>query len=119
MTDLKIIMRLLEEQPEPRITDRSEIVMPRIALSGPLGSAVVLRAMQGARSYSQPLVTHDGRDTRADLFQELMDALFYSAKLLMELELSGGTEQDILIAKSIYQSVFNCAKNVIAMEKDK
>lgn len=118
MTDLEIIMRLLEEQPEPRIADRSEIVMSHMPVNGPLGPAVILRAMQGARSYSQPLVTHDGRDTRADLFQELVDALFYSAKLAMEAS-SAGSEQELQEARSVFNSVFNCAKNVIAMEKDK
>lgn len=45
----------------------------------------------GTQRYGGPLLAHDGRNSMVDAYQELLDALVYTRKALMELPEDGGT----------------------------
>lgn len=49
-------------------------------------AALVARAEAGVKKYGTPLMSHNGRDAREDLRQELLDALMYAAQMEMERE---------------------------------
>jgi hypothetical protein len=77
---------LLEEQPEP-VGTSGNIVW--LVLDDKAGSRVLRdllhdRAMQGFKRYGKSLRSHNGRDPRADLVQELADAAFYACQMEME-----------------------------------
>jgi hypothetical protein len=47
-------------------------------------AAMEARHAFGVAKYGQPLVTFDGRDTKTDLLQELLDVMVYERKLQLE-----------------------------------
>lgn len=47
-------------------------------------AAIKERRQHGVRKYGQPLRSEDGRDTLRDLYEELLDAWSYAAKLLIQ-----------------------------------
>lgn len=49
-------------------------------------AALEARAAVGLRKYGVPLRTHNGRDAREDLAEELLDAFMYATQMEMEEE---------------------------------
>lgn len=92
--------RLLSEQPEP---DRRKTVNARVAehvrrephpLPATVWLAVERRLVKGERVYGTPLYPFNGRDARADCFQEIVDALAYCEQFLLQQELLGKQTTD-------------------------
>lgn len=54
-------------------------------MSPALAAAIIARGDLGKSRYGQHLMTHDGRSTFDDLFQELLDALKYAQKQVQEI----------------------------------
>lgn len=76
---------LLKPQPEPvsagvPVYDFLCPLLEQHKASDEIMSLVENRYKQGLEKYGQPLMTGDGRDTKSDLVQEVVDALYYCAK---------------------------------------
>jgi hypothetical protein len=63
------------------------------------------RNVIGIERYGVPLSTHDGRDTRVDLMQELLDAFAYTEKLKVERELEEGEDAAKRISEYIRRAM--------------
>jgi hypothetical protein len=78
------------EEPKPIQTEDSEpvlsFVLKTMHFSGRhfLGADLEARAKLGMERYGTPLMTHNGRDPLADLYQELLDALMYLGQYMLE-----------------------------------
>lgn len=66
------------EQPQPETRAESVSVAPHVV------DDIVARARLGVERYGTPLRTHNGRDGLVDLYQELIDAVFYIKQVIME-----------------------------------
>lgn len=81
------------EEPAPIQTDLSEEVLPFVLMQlldsgrGALMADLQARAKLGVERYGTPLMTHNGRDPLADLYQELLDALMYLGQYMIETEM--------------------------------
>lgn len=60
------------------------------------------RVKKGLSTYGTPLKTHNGRNALVDLYQELIDAVFYVKQVLLELE-----DTDVWY-KNAYDYMLNC-----------
>jgi len=86
-------------QPPPITTTHSEAVLPYLAFAlldsgrGALLDDLRAREQVGIATYGAPLVTHNGRNCLADLYDELLDALMYSAQY--ELETGESLSEDL------------------------
>lgn len=49
------------------------------------------RIAQGQRTYGQPLLTGDGRDSLWDAYEEALDLAIYLRKAILEREQAGST----------------------------
>lgn len=93
---------MLDPQPKPQAKGYPvypvllDYVQTKYGKDSELASLVTDRYWQGMERYGQPLMTDDGRDTESDLAQELMDALYYTQKGIMQ----GRKWQDILCVLS-------------------
>ena len=65
-------------QPAPQRNERSREVVPLVA------EDLRLRVEMGNLSYGQPLLSHDGRDSLVDAYQEALDLALYLRKMLLE-----------------------------------
>lgn len=80
------------EEPKPIRTEYSEPVLPFVVLKllyierDVLGADLEARAKLGVERYGTLLMTHNGRDALADLYQELLDALMYLGQYMLETE---------------------------------
>ena len=80
---------MLEPEPKPK---NEGIVVYKVVteilatMNAPSGICKLFkkRYKQGLAKYHQPLMSKDGRDTKCDLIQELVDAVMYSAKGMAE-----------------------------------
>lgn len=78
------------KQPTPVCMEQSEEVLPwTLELLLPTGRGLLAADLQeriqmGTEHYGTPLMSHNGRDTLVDLYQELLDALNYLAQYQME-----------------------------------
>jgi len=77
-------------QPPPITTTHSEPVLPYLAFAlldsgrGALLDDLKAREQVGIATYGVSLMTHNGRNCLADLYDELLDALMYSAQYELE-----------------------------------
>lgn len=61
------------------------------------------RFLQGMEKYGQPLMSDDGRDNDADLIQELIDAVFYCQKAILQDRQDEPTLDDIIrVLENVY-----------------
>lgn len=84
----KLAQLAIEEQPAPQfgygdyvasdLIDRTREADPEVS------EAIAARRLVGVARYGQALQTNDGRNTLADLVQELLDAMIYAHKGVME-----------------------------------
>ena len=80
---------LLKPQPSPK--QEGEIVYHHIKdflelndYNKTLQSLCHSRYLQGIKKYGQPLMSDDGRDTLADVLQEMLDLLVYLMKGILQ-----------------------------------
>ena len=73
--------QMLEPQPAPTGDGPSIVdsLLPRLS-SGIVREIVSLRREQGRERYGTELNAHNGRNAKADLLQELVDAMIYLAQ---------------------------------------
>lgn len=55
------------------------------------------RADHGRRKHGTYLEAHNGRNAKIDLYQELLDAIFYCAQAIMEGEINYGPKLNLLL----------------------
>ena len=75
---------------------------------------LVDRDREGFRKYGQNLETHDGRDTLADLYQEITDAMQYARKDLEEGVIEGRGEDRISV---IYAELCRIARTILEIKE--
>lgn len=75
-------------QPNPSVTGGQTVMSDLITYvrDPELYDAFIARYRLGIARYGVPLHTEDGRNTKADLLQELLDAALYAHKGYMETE---------------------------------
>ncbi len=89
------MLNLNKHEPDPIRKAGAEAVWPavwqdvrQISTVYPVSEQVIAdmadRDRIGWERYNGPLVVHDGRNTLVDLYQELLDAIVYTKKTLME-----------------------------------
>lgn len=66
------------EQPLPTASVRSRPVFPALLAD------IQARNLKGVETYGSDLLTHNGRDSLRDLYEEILDAAVYCKQLMME-----------------------------------
>ncbi len=87
----KLAQLAIEPQPAPQYGNgeivANDLIDWTIEEQDPeIAEAIGARKRLGAERYGQALQTNDGRNTLADLVQELLDAMIYAHKGVMESE---------------------------------
>lgn len=84
----KLARLAVEEQPAPTFGNGDYVASDLIdwtrEADPEVSEAIIARKQVGIERYGQTLQTNDGRNTLADMVQELLDAMIYAHKGVME-----------------------------------
>ena len=85
MTDEMWVQALLAPQPDP-VGDGPSVTDAALATTSDhrIAALLVTRRAQGVARYGTELRAHNGRDVRADLVQEFVDAILYARQYGLE-----------------------------------
>ena len=67
----------------PRVGEPREVA---VRLKQEVANWIDRRTARGIETYGQPLMTHNGRDVKRDMLEELLDFCQYQQQRIMELE---------------------------------